>query len=299
MTRARKVQPGSTYLVTRRVAQRRFGLRPDAEAVQIYEYALAECADRFGVALNAWVMMSNHHHLAVQDLLGQLPRFNTRLHWLIARAMNGLREWRENFWSTDPVNVVRLVTPDDAFARLVYINSNPLRADLVDSPGDWAGAISFAQNVGIGPKLVARPRFFREDGTLPDRLALRATRLGGFEHLTGDQWRAKVAEAMAVAEASHRDRRRRAGVRVRGMAAVLRDSPNERPTTAPPRRQRCPELACDDRERRSLELLDLRGFQAKHREASRQLQAGDRAALFPAGTFQMQALAEPEPGERE
>lgn len=259
--------------------------------MQIYEYLLAEAAARFTVALAAWVMMSNHHHLVVQDLQGNISRFNTRLHWLIARAMKAHRGWRENFWSSQHVNVVRLVEPHDAFARLVYTVANPVRANAVGQASEWGGASSLAQNLGLGPKIVARPGFFRANGGLPDRITLHAARVAGFDHLSESEWRAKVGRGVALAEEMARMRRAERGQRVRGMAAILADAPEDSPSTVEPRVTRVPELACTDPKRRRIELQDLRGFQFEHRVAWRALHDGERDVVFPQGSCEMRALA--------
>jgi len=45
----RPVTPGDVLFLTRRCTQRQFLLRPDAKAVQIYLYCLAEAATRFDI----------------------------------------------------------------------------------------------------------------------------------------------------------------------------------------------------------------------------------------------------------
>lgn len=62
MTVPRCILPGTTYLVTRRCAQRQFLLRPSAETTAIFRYVLALAVHRFGVQLHAACVLSNHFH---------------------------------------------------------------------------------------------------------------------------------------------------------------------------------------------------------------------------------------------
>ncbi len=49
MTVPRQSLMGSTYMVTRRVSERRFFLRPDALIAQLFGYLFAIAAEKFGV----------------------------------------------------------------------------------------------------------------------------------------------------------------------------------------------------------------------------------------------------------
>ena len=87
----RPVLPGETVMITRRVTQRQFVLRPDPDVNQIYLYVLGLAAQRTGVDLIYAMTMSNHEHPVVHDRAGTRVEFYQYLHQLVARATNALR----------------------------------------------------------------------------------------------------------------------------------------------------------------------------------------------------------------
>ena len=80
MTAARRVDLGTTYLITRRCLDRRFYLRPGPEVNQIFEYALASAAQKHGVLVHAVGVQSNHAHQVATDVHGVLPDFTRDYH---------------------------------------------------------------------------------------------------------------------------------------------------------------------------------------------------------------------------
>jgi len=108
------------------VTQRQYFLRPSQQVTQIYEYCLAEAAERFDVTLHGWVAMSNHQHVVFTDEHGNYPAFLGHLDKMIAKAMNArLGRW-ENFWAAEQPNVVHLVQAPDRFDKLLYLLMNPV-----------------------------------------------------------------------------------------------------------------------------------------------------------------------------
>lgn len=53
----RRVEPGTTYLITRRTLRRHKLFRPDAAITALFIYALAVCARRFGMTVHAVCVM--------------------------------------------------------------------------------------------------------------------------------------------------------------------------------------------------------------------------------------------------
>jgi len=64
----------TVYLVTNRTLEERFWLKPTAETRKILGGWLAYAAQRYGVELYAFVVMSNHVHLLLRAPLGNLVR---------------------------------------------------------------------------------------------------------------------------------------------------------------------------------------------------------------------------------
>ncbi|WP_242392100.1 hypothetical protein [Anaeromyxobacter oryzisoli] len=59
MTLPRQVLEGATYLVTRRCSERRFFLRPSKDTDAIFRYVLAVAANRYGIQVHAYCVLSN------------------------------------------------------------------------------------------------------------------------------------------------------------------------------------------------------------------------------------------------
>jgi putative transposase len=117
---------------------------------QLYLSILIECAARWGVSFWAWCLMTNHpHFLAIPrrpDSLGKVfGRANSRYAAIINRRekMSG-HLFQGRFWSC-PVQTERY-----AVASGRYIELNPVKAGLVESPLDWAWS-SAAHNVSGKP----------------------------------------------------------------------------------------------------------------------------------------------------
>jgi putative transposase len=75
MTAPRQILAGATYLVTRRCSQRLFLLKPSRLTNSVFLYLLAVAARRFGIAVHAYCVLSNHFHLVLTDPAARLPAF--------------------------------------------------------------------------------------------------------------------------------------------------------------------------------------------------------------------------------
>src|SRR5512138_2349039 len=167
MSAPRQVVPGASYLVTRRCAQRQFLLRPSRVTNQTFLYVLALAADRYGIAVHAFCVLSNHLHTVVTDPHARLPAFQQLLDGLVARAVNAsLGRW-EAFWAPDTYSAVRLVSPRDVVDKTAYVLANPVEAGLVAAGSAWPGVWSAPERIGGEALVVERPKqFFDPNGGL-------------------------------------------------------------------------------------------------------------------------------------
>jgi putative transposase len=140
MTLPRQVVPGYDYLITRRCSERRFFLRPDDDTNNAFIYCLAIAAMRANVQVTFSTAMSNHHHTGIHDPDGNFPVFTEHFHGLLARCQNAHLGRFENFWSSEPTSVVRLVEANDILDKMTYAFTNPTAADLVDTVEEWPGS---------------------------------------------------------------------------------------------------------------------------------------------------------------
>lgn len=284
MTAPRQVLPGTTYLITRRCAQRAFLLRPCPTTNAIFLYVLALAASRFGIHLHAYCVLSNHFHLVVTDPGARLPAFEQYLDSLVARAVNAaLGRW-EAFWAPSSYSAVALTSADDIIDKAAYVLANPVAAGLVQRGRDWPGLWSAPAAVGAAPLIAARPTtFFRANGYMPERAELELTAPPGFD--SPRAFRERLARALATLEDEARSALASEGRAFLGAARVLAQKSWARPGAGEPRRRLKPRIAAGDKWKRIEALSRLVEFLDAYREAWTSMRAGVRDALFPAGTY--------------
>ena len=285
MSLPRQVLPETTYLITRRCAQRQFLLRPDRKVNQIFEFCLAHASERFDIRIHCHGVLSNHYHIVLTDPHGVLPEF---MHWLneyVAKCVNAhLGRW-ESFWAPGSYSSVRLLDRNDVVAKMVYVYTNPVDARLVARARDWPGARSLPEDLAKPAVRIERPRgFFRDRGVVPDHAYLRLTVPGALDET--------VHDAVKLLEQAVRDREREIARAVRaegrrflGKRRVLRQSPFGRPESREPRRGLNPRVAVRGKWRRIEALLRLKLFLAAYRRARLRYVDGETSVLFPVGTY--------------
>jgi len=285
MTRPRQILPGTTYLLTRRCLQRQFLLRPSAVTNAIFQYLLAVAAQRHGIRIHAYCVLSNHFHLVVTDPRGRLPAFKQLLDGLVARAVNAaLGRW-ETFWAPASYSAVTLATPQDVLEKAAYVLANPVAAGLVRRAREWPGLWSDPARLGRGAVTVERPAgFFRKTGTMPKTAELTLEPPPGFD--SAQAFAAQLEEAVAAAEQRHAA----SGRTFLGAVKARTQSPWSRPRNREARRGLQPRVAARDRWGRVEALGRLAGFLAEYRDAWRAWANGARDVLFPAGTYAMRVF---------
>ncbi len=286
MTAPRQILPGTTYLITRRCAQRQLLLRPSPELNAIFSYLLALAAQRCGVLVHAVCVMSNHFHLVVTDPNARLPRFEQILNSLVARAVNALLGRWESFWAPSSYSAVTLADPADIVAKVAYVLANPATAGLVRRGRDWPGVWSAPEMIGTAAVSVPRPStFFRKNGYLPGSIDLELAVPPGFG--SAEEFREQVTAALAAREEQAAQDLASRGRGVLGAKRVLRQSPMSRPGSVEERRALSPRVAAYDKWRRIEVLSRLEAFVTDYRRAWAAWRAGKRTVEFPAGTYWM------------
>lgn len=297
MTRPRCIFPGKFWMLTRRCTQGQFLLRPDKETNNLFLYCLIEAAQRHDVGIVLPQLMSNHHHTLVYDPDGNVIPFMERFHGHVARCQNHhLGRWG-SLWNSSAPNVLELVEVTDVVEKLIYAATNPVLSHLVAKVEDWPGPAAVEALLSGKPVTATRPRFFRDDGTMP------ATVTATFElpEMLGDRALLvrEIRDGIAKIEAQCAEQRRTTGRQVVGAYRILRQSWKACPTTDVPHRSLNPRVACKRPSVRRVILLRNREFQSDYRIALRARCAG-RPAVFPAGTDWLRrhanvTVAEPKP----
>lgn len=277
-------------MVSRRVTQREFLLRPDGKVTNAVAYLLAYAAKKYNVGVIAAMAMSNHLHLVVHDFDGVLPSFLQYLHSLLGRVMNRARGRCENFWSVEEANYNHLVELGDEIAKSVYALANPVEEHLVDRAGNWPGFTTFAWLDGRTVTTERPGWFFKNTSKMPSTVEMRLIKPPSFPD-TFEEWAAVLRAGVAAEEAKAAAKREKTGVRVLGRKAVLRTSPNAKPRTPAPRGKLRPFIAAKNFFARSRALDALEEFRRTYAFARAMFKLGWREVPFPAGTWAMAHLA--------
>jgi putative transposase len=237
-TKPRCVLPGTIQMVTRRCSERRFFLLPELFVTQTFEYLLGHFSQKYGIAIHAFVAMSNHYHLVVTDVEGRLPDFERDFNSMLARALNWHWKRWEAFWDRESYSGVKLLEDQDVISKIGYVLANPVKARLVGRAREWEGATSAGMAFGHRRRIQRPDRFFREESTMPEEVDLVLTRPAGFEGLNDREVLELVRAEVGRREALHREK----GM-ARKMREVFEQEWWECPASFDPRRKLRPTVA--------------------------------------------------------
>ena len=132
---ARIVLPGCAHHVTQRGNNRRNVFHSDDER-ELYLSLLAEYAERFGLSVQAYCLMSNHVHLVATPAREEsLARTIGRVNWRYAQEHNRRRSSSGHVWQ----NRFHSCALDEKhyWLALAYVERNPARAGLVKRAWEW------------------------------------------------------------------------------------------------------------------------------------------------------------------
>jgi len=145
---ARVVIPGVPHHLTQRGVQRRDVFSSDEDRLGYLEY-VREAAERFGVTIWSWCLMSNHvHFVAVPSGEKSFALCFGRAHTQYTRMVNFREGWRGFLWqgrfASSPMDEAH------AYHAVRYVERNPVRAGLCRVPWryEWSSA---AFHVGEKP----------------------------------------------------------------------------------------------------------------------------------------------------
>jgi REP element-mobilizing transposase RayT len=290
VTPPRRVLPGTTTFVTRRCSERRFFLRPSCATSEIVLYVLALAAQRYGVCVHAFCVLSNHVHLVITDVEGRLPAFMQYFDSLVARAVNAALGRFEGFWAAaGSYSAVEPLDASDVLAKIAYVLANPVAAGLVKRGAEWPGLWTGPEQIGTTTLTARKPKgFFDPKGYLPETVDLELTVPPCFA--SGDEFRAQLAAALSELEERHRQELASQGRRFLGAARAMAQSPFARPAPGEPRFALSPRIAARDKWKRIEGLFRMKRFEEQYREARARWCSGIRDAVFPVGTYLMRIM---------
>ena len=128
---------------------------------------LAEGAARYGVAVHAYVLMSNHVHLLVSpDTAQSLPMCMRHVNWRFSTYSNETRERAGSLWEG---RYKTSVVDADAYflACSRYIELNPVRAGLAPEPEAYRWSSYRANGEGKADPLVTPHALYEALGADP------------------------------------------------------------------------------------------------------------------------------------
>ena len=143
---ARVVVEGLPHHITQRGNGRQV-VFDDARDRQVYLNLLREYAERYRLRISAWCLMSNHVHLlGVPEAAGALARALGRTHsdyarYKNARATRSGHLWQARYYSCP-------IEGAGVWRVMAYIESNPVRAGLVQVPEQYAWSSARAHVTG-------------------------------------------------------------------------------------------------------------------------------------------------------
>jgi putative transposase len=295
MTQPRHVVKGATYAISRRALRRHCLFAPDPRIAQLFLFALAWCAQHFGVLIHVAVLMSTHEHLVVTDVRRVLPMFLQMHHRLVALATKVVRKWDGAVWDHTPPSVVELLTPEAVVEAIAYAIANPVAAGLVEQASQWPGVTTHVAQLAGGVLEAERPSFYfsASNPQWGDRASVTLTMPPMLEdHYTPESFRDAVAARLDVLESEAHAEQRAKGRPFAGPKRCKQISPYRRMKGYEPIRDRNPALAAGRGQTAArLEgIRTLRAFRAAHRAALDRWRHGDRDVVFPAGTWMMSRI---------
>jgi len=255
VTPPRYIVEDQLVFVTCGAVGRSFRFLPTAAVVQLLWFVLAVVVRRYGIALHEVFWLSNHVHLVLTDVHGNLPDFMRDLNSLVSRGLNALR----GSTGSNVEKGYNIVTPADdekVIDHCVYSLLNACAAHLVEHVGEWAGVSSFALDYGK-PMIIERPQAglwknaragkrthakrgrgsrgrerFRGRTKMPERIELELVRPPISPDLRDDELRALIRERVEAGELVLIGERAEKKKKVLGMKRVLDQSWSDTPSTS-------------------------------------------------------------------
>jgi putative transposase len=286
---------GALVEVTTRTLHSRYLLRSSRELDEIIVGVLGRAQRLYEVRVCGYLFLSSHYHLLLDvDNARQLTLFMAYVNSNLAREISRLHRWPEKIWSRRYQAIV--ISDEEAarIARLRYLLANGCKEGLVARPQDWPG-VHVAKALIQGEDLIGtwfdRTQEYaaRNRGEKFDRLqyaspeTLYLSPLPCWKHLAKEAWRTRALSLIQEIAAETKAQLSRTGSQPLGAAAILSQHPHHRPEKQ--KRSPAPLFHAFSAAARRELWEAYRLFVGAYRQAADKLRAGNRAAVFPLGSF--------------
>ncbi len=286
---------GALVEVTTRTLQGRLLLTPKPQVNPIIAGALARASRRYGVGVVAASFVSNHYHLLLRvNDAEQLAAFMALFNSKVAREVVRLTGWEEKVWSRRYQAIVISTEEGAQVDRLIYTLAHGVKEGLVARLAEWPGVHAAPALLSGEPlegiwhdrtgEYLARMKGEEvnpDDFIEPETLTFES--LPCWEHLSPEQYRARIAPLVEQIEADAAAAMERTGRKPLGAEAILRQDPTTRPEHL--KKSPAPRFHAFTKKIRQDLYQAYSWFVAAFREAAEKLRQGDRTALFPVGSF--------------
>lgn len=282
-------------------------MTPDVESAErlnnFVGYCLGVCLERYGVALHAACVESNHYHANFTDRRGELPAFKATFHGWLARGINALRGRCDRFWSGDEPVDVRPGDPlhdDDggevprtALDDLVYVLTNPVKDGLVRNGGRWLGFTTYAWRFGE-TRTFKRPDWFFDphNPDLPDEVSITLERPQDVRpDLDDDELYELLMREVRTREAGYQSKMRSHNRRFMGETKLRKQHWNRAPRSYEERFVVARRVRDPHPLRRRTALVRDRRWRLQYADARARRLRGEEDVVFPHGTYRLRHLA--------
>jgi putative transposase len=137
--------PGAYYHVTSRGNERKDVFKSRRDREKFLEY-LASATERYGAAIHAYCLMSNHYHLLLETPEGNLSQIMRHINGAYTTYFNVKRKRAGHLFQGRFKAI--LVEADEYAAELSrYIHLNPVRAGMTEKPEEYLWS-SFQSYIG-------------------------------------------------------------------------------------------------------------------------------------------------------
>ena len=266
--------PGTVHFITNRTEQEMLFLLPRKKITELIQcwFARAICLYGGGLEIYAFIFLSNHFHLLVNDTRGTLATFMWYFQGNLAKAVNRELGRKGRFWSREYDDVV--VDGEDAFwNRYAYTLGNAVKAGLVNTSSEWIGWSSFQGALSDGTysfnmlnntKLHNATRRGQkvDKSKFVETWSFSLTTPPGLADKTMSERKHFIKKLMKSAETEYR--KLRGNRRPLGIAMILKQRPTDRPRVSSFRPRI--KVFCLDRERRHEWLDGYRNFVGIYRD---------------------------------
>ncbi|MDD2273920.1 MAG: transposase [Desulfuromonadaceae bacterium] len=137
--------PGAYYHVTSRGNEQKDVFKSRRDREKFLEY-LASATERYGAAIHAYCLMSNHYHLLLETPEGNLSQIMRHINGAYTTYFN-IKRKRAGHLFQGRFKAILVEADEYAVELSRYIHLNPVRAGMVESPGEYLWS-SFQSYIG-------------------------------------------------------------------------------------------------------------------------------------------------------